>query len=76
MKGLYLLPLLLLVSACASTHWEKPGASELDGQRAYRACETETLQRAGGWSRVEPITGAMDIRECMQLNGYRLVKNQ
>lgn len=67
--------LVLLLAGCAQGRWVQVGKTELDGRKDYFDCENVIVTKHGGWQRVEPFTAAMEIRECMQVKGYHLVRD-
>lgn len=74
MKMLLLGVMVIVVTGCAG-QWVQPGKTELDSRRDNFDCENVIVTKHGGWQRVEPFTAAMEIRECMQVKGYRLERN-
>lgn len=75
MKTLWLGLAVVLLAGCTSGHWVQAGKTDLDSRRDYADCENVIVTKHGGWQRVEPFTASMEIRECMQLNGYHLEQN-
>ena len=75
MKILLLSLVVVLVAGCTTGHWVQTGKSDLDSRRDAFDCENVIVTKHGGWQRVEPITAAMEIRECMQVKGYHLEAN-
>ena len=75
MKILLLSLALVLVIGCTTGRWVQVGKSDLDSRRDAFDCENVIVTKHGGWQRVEPFTAAMEIRECMQVRGYRMERN-
>jgi hypothetical protein len=59
---------LTLLSACA-VPYDKPGVSEEEKQRDYRACTTEAESRTV--DSVNPTNIGSLRRDCMERRGYR-----
>lgn len=60
-----------ILSACATTTWEKPGATEADFERDKYECIKDGEQHAanqgfGG----NPFIVAQRAKECMRVKGY------
>ena len=75
MKRVLLITVLFVVAGCSMGRWVQEGKTDLDSRRDNFDCENVIVTKHGGWQRVEPFTAAMEIRECMQLKGYRMERN-
>jgi len=75
MKILMFLLATVLLFGCAQGRWVQVGKTDMDSRKDYFDCENVIVTKHGGWQRVEPFTAAMEIRECMQVKGYHLVRD-
>jgi hypothetical protein len=75
MKLVLISVLVLVTSGCVSGRWVQSGKTDLDSRRDYFDCENVIVTKHGGWQQVEPFTAGMEIRNCMQMKGYQLIKN-
>ena len=75
MKMVLVSLMVLLASGCTVGRWVQSGKTDLDSRRDAFDCENVIVTKHGGWQRVEPFTAAMEIRECMQVKGYRMERN-
>lgn len=69
MRGIFFIIGCLSLTGCQG-NWTHPTKTELDFRRDRADCENIIVTKHGGWSRVEPFTAGMEIRECLELRGY------
>lgn len=72
---LLLASLMVRVATGCASRWAQPGNNDLDARRDNFDCENVIVTKHGGWQQVEPFTAAFEIRECMQVKGYRLERD-
>jgi len=62
--------LLALCAGCAShwtTHWDKPGVSDLEYKQDSDACEHDMRMHGLG---MDDVVGKATFERCMELKGY------
>lgn len=70
-----LVGVMVIVATGCTGRWVQSGKTDHDSRRDNFDCENVIVTKHGGWQQVEPFTAAMEIRECMQMKGYRLERN-
>lgn len=71
MKRLVLLVLLMGCVGCSTWAYVQPGKTERDARRDENECRTQIGSKYGGWDRVDVFTKASELKDCMDLKGYK-----